>query len=387
VKLSMSSLGRASICAASAVLPRIETQNPDSEAGIAGHRFLELVPRIGAEEALTRVAEEYREMCAALQLDKLPLGPGHRQEVAFYYDVLTGKAVEIGESIDRAYPALQDWQIPGTADVVRVDPGVSVYVGDWKFGFGHDLHTAPIEENLQLRSLALAAARAYGVQRARIEIWYLPEHRPATFDLDAFALAAHAAQLRELYERVIKVDRAHRAGMTLNVRAGLHCGYCPALQHCPSTQALAAQLVATPDTIERDTKALLTKDNAPLAYERWRQMKAVTDAVGNALCAWARESPITTKRGTVYGPVSVTREHVDGNVAFHVIQQLHGDVVAGKAVEIATSKAAIERAVKPVVEKGGGAAAIRRVLQAIEAEGGITAATTEQMKEHRPKST
>jgi hypothetical protein len=385
MRLSASSLQRASLCPASVVLPRVDSVNPDSTRGTDVHSFLERAARIGRDRALATVnGPETHDFCAALRLEELPVGPPYRQEVAWAYDVLTGKAWELGESLDRNYPPLQDWQIVGTCDAVLICKDY-VEIIDWKVGFGHDLHTAPIRENKQLRALALMAARAADAERAIINIVYLPEHRVDTHTLDVFELAAIAAELKDLYERVLKTERARRAGATLNVRTGLHCRFCPALIHCPSTQALATQLVSVPGTIERDTKALLTADNAPLAYERWRQMKAVTDAVGNALGAWARENPIQTTNGNVYGPVATEREHLNGNVVFRVIEQLHGRGVATKACEMETSRAAIQRAIKPAVAKGEAAGAMRRVLQAVEADGGLTTTKGERLMEYRPE--
>lgn len=387
MKLSPSTMSRAKKCVASTVLPRIESDGVEAEGGRAAHRFLELVPRIGRDAALEQLADlETRALCESLRLDELPLKPPYRQEVAFGYDALTGKAWELGESLDPKHlrDGLQDWQFPGIADVFGLQ-GDLVEVYDWKFGFNQEVNTDPADENEQLRTLALMAARATGAKRARVGFYYLPNHKPQLHEFDAFDLAAIAAELRDLYRAARGAEQAYGAGATLSVRVGLHCTHCKSLPHCPSTQALATQLVMTPEIIERDTKLLLTAQNAPLAYERWRQMKAVSDAVGNALSAWARENPIPTSKGTVYGPISASREHVDGNVAFKVIRELHGDVVAGASVEIATSKAAIERAVKPSVEKGGCAAAMRRILQAVEAQGGVTTTTTEQIREYRPK--
>lgn len=387
MKFSASTISRSKKCVASAVLPRIESDGVEADAGRVGHRFLELVPRIGRDAALEQVSDpEVRSTCEKLRLEELPLKPPYRQEVAFAYDALTGKAWEIGESVDPKHvrDGLQEWQFPGIADVFGKIADV-VEVFDWKFGFNQTVNTEPAAENEQMRTLALMAARATGAKRARVGLYYLPNHKPEVHEFDAFDLAAIAAEIRDLYEAAKGAEAAHRKGATLNVRVGLHCTHCKSLPHCPSTQALATQLVATPEIIERDTKLLLTAQNAPLAYERWRQMKAVTDAVGNSLTAWARENPIGTSKGTVYGPVSQSREHVNGNIAFKVIRELHGDEVAGNSVEIATSKAAIERAVKPTVEKGGCASAMRRILQAVEAEGGITTTTTEQIREYRPK--
>jgi hypothetical protein len=387
MRLSASTMSRAKKCVASTVLPQINFDGPDSERGRAGHRFLELVPRIGRDVALAQVPEgDVREACDELRVDELPLRPPYRQEVAFAYDALTGKAWEIGESVaaQKIREGLQEWQIPAVADVFARQPDL-VEVYDWKFGFNQEVNTEPVDQNEQLRTLALAAARATGASRARVGLYYLPNHKPDVHEYDVFDLAEIAASIRDLYEAAKGAQAAHRAGATLNVRAGLHCRYCPALQHCPATQALASRLVVSADVVERDTKALLTKENAPLAYERWRQMKAVVDGVGDALAMWARENPITTAKGTVYGPVATSKEHVNGAVAFKVVRELHGEAVADAAVEVATSKAAIERAVKPIVAKGECAGAMRRILQAVEAEGGIVTTTSEQIREYRPK--
>ena len=76
---------------------------------------------------------EHRELCEALPLDEIG---DYAPEVAYALDLRTGRAREIGRGINRAYGELSDDEIAGTADAVKLLSPTTVYVGDFKSGWG-----------------------------------------------------------------------------------------------------------------------------------------------------------------------------------------------------------------------------------------------------------
>jgi hypothetical protein len=172
-------------------------------------------------------------------------------EVAYAYDVETDTARVLPRASHRDYASVQPGEIPGTADLVHVGAD-RVTVADVKSGF--QPHIEPVEQHRQLRFLALAAARAYMVDAATIQILHINDGklRATEATLNAGELDAIAAEVRRL----------HRAIPEAQPRPGRHCteSWCPALAVCPSTQALAAT-VATEAALPPPHKLSVTVDS------------------------------------------------------------------------------------------------------------------------------
>lgn len=374
--LSASSLQRVDACPASAVLPRSVHDSPWSDKGHGIHEHLKrLAQGVPVEESLKQVPEALRWICAELP------DPGKGlAEVAFAYDLETGRARELGRDIERQYGKLGPTEIPGSADFLCMQGDV-LALDDYKTGRSE---VPPARDNLQLHTLALMACRAYGVSKARVSLVYVHDdgttHRDS-HDLDAFDLAEVADRLSRLWTRVQIAKRAVAQGKQPDTHEGKHCDFCPGKVACPAKTAWLVRLTV-PEGIAQRFDTLLTGKDAAKAYEIVKRADEVLNDLRAKLYQWARENPIDLGDGKVFGLTTSEREYVDGAVAWKVLREQHGEAVADAACELSTSKAAIERALKEVAPRGSLAAYKRKALEAIGNEDGIQVKVTETIKEH-----
>ncbi len=357
-----SQLDRAIACPASVTLPQAPSTGAAAGAGHAIHAYL-----ADPAHALDAVPEEHRDACEAIDLAALPAGAQWAHEVTFAWEPVTGHGRELGRDLGRNYTAASETEFVGTADVVGLTSD-AVWIWDYKSGFR--AVPAPAR-NWQLRMLAIAATSAYGRTEARVGLIHLngdtPRFRSAMFD--ALDLDVAAAELRAAM-------RTWTPGAT--PVQGDHCAYCPAFDACPAKLALFRQAVDMP---------ALTDENAAAVYLRCEAVAQVLGRVRGALEMRAKEHPIALPDGTVYGPVVTERESVEARVVQAQLTKLHGPEVAAKALEIKSSKAAIERAIATVAKRGEKAKLVTAALDAIGAADGINTKRTETVKVHRPKET
>src|SRR5215471_4720463 len=199
-KVTASNLWRAFLCLGSAILPKAEATSEAAERGIAIHKYLLDCNRVGQDLAIANVPEKYRPACGLIDLTRLPVDPTkYAAEVALAFDARTGKARELHRKGDRYYSQATATEICGTADVVALVDDEVVKVIDYKSGY----KTLPAPEaNWQFRFLGLAAARAYDRTHALVEMIRIGSDGfpyPIRGELDLWALAETAEELRELY--------------------------------------------------------------------------------------------------------------------------------------------------------------------------------------------
>lgn len=380
-----SRLQLAATCAASAVLPVVDSAWATGEAGHDKHEALAAwlrhpisVTDLG--DALTPWLEGVVEATAELRL------PGTRDEVAYAYDVTTDAARLLGERLGRAYHQRPS-EFAGSADYVRVEAG-RVVVVDLKTGMGETPHPS---RNAQLRFLAMAAARVHGVAVARVGLLLAPEGQEPRWqwaDMDAFELEAVAVELRTLAERIGWAREAVEAGKTPRLTVGEHCAHCPARFGCPARVAMAQRLAGEPEAVVLDLKAMLTPESASLALARWKAARKALDEVGAALHAYAKESPIAVGDGRVWGPVETEREEIDADTAWPVLVARYGAEAARAAMTLDTSKAGVERMARVVRElPDSGKPTIKSVtteaLDALRKAGAVKTKTTTRYEERQ----
>lgn len=180
---------------------------------------------------------------------------GMRAQVAYAYDPTTDTARELpaGEFRDYERNGAEPHEFCGTVDIVCMGEdldGPFVEVTDIKREYGDS------KDHLQqLRSLALAAARTYRVERARIRVVRIRESGVDDRDdhwLDGFDLDFHAGELRRLLASVEGSEPA----------PGAHCTerYCKALAACPEN-------ARDVESVERliQPEALVRKEERPLS--------------------------------------------------------------------------------------------------------------------------
>jgi Protein of unknown function (DUF2800) len=370
---SLSAAERVSKCAASAALPRVYSEGSHASRGKEIHAFLCAVlkgtPR---DTALAAVPADLREFCAAL-----PAPDAGTPELAFAWHSETGAVRVLGSDIGRDYQT-DPAEIPGTADVVQLEPG-ACRVDDYKSGF---LEVTPAAANLQLGALALCAARVSGASEVTVRIRKITES--ATFEddsavLDVFALAEVEKLLKETVRHVHTALRLVRAKAMPNVTEGEWCRWCPARLACPAKMG-AIMALRAPEGVATQFGALLGED-ATQAHALYERAEEAMKTIRGQLYGYARDNPIRLPDGQVFGPVTSTREEVDATVAWPVLAEL-GPEVAAAAVEASSSKAAIDRA---LVRFGLGEKK-REVMGRLRDAGAFISKETTTVRKHKEKT-
>lgn len=386
-----SGLNRAELCLGSETLPHVERVREWSESGKGKHAFLEAVPRVGRDKALELIEDkELRAVCEEIDLSRLPLdGQAYAQEVAFGYDVETGKARELGRSLNRRYGPLGKTELAGTADVGALEQDDGVYIGDFKTGYRYELTAPPLEKNRQFRFLARAATAAWGRTSATIEVIRLnDEGKPwkKSHGLGPFDLDKDSEDLRRIALAVIHERERVAAGKAPTLVSGQHCAYCPAFNFCPEIRGQVAAVLAVDGNVPA-LAAELTEDTARQLAERIPLVEQAAVRAKEVLKFYAAEHPISLANGTVYGPVETTKREIDGAKARIVLTKFLGDEKAAAALPVKTSQDAIKDLISPFVKAGGGKVApvFESLMEEIATAGGITVRKSIEVKAHKPK--
>jgi hypothetical protein len=342
IRLSASALARAEKCPASASLPQVDCLTAASERGTALH------------------AEQERES---------PEGA----EVAFAYDVVTGRARELGRRLARQYPATAETEIVGTADKIVVEPE-RVIVRDYKSGAGFGV--PPPEKNLQLGFYAVAAVGVFGKDAARVELDFLDQGRILGADLDAFDLTAIRIKLASIWRAANEP--------TPNVVTGDHCTGCPCVRNCPAhlTMAVAFTEGIWPNVMPSDG---LTVERVAQGWEYLKNAKRVLGLVESTYRAFASQTPVPLASGKVLAAHDVEREELDGVVTFQTLRDLHGEAVARAAVSMEATKASLDRAIGPIAPARGKAKLVREALDALRASNGVVVKRGVRVEEFSPE--
>lgn len=329
ITLSASSLHRAERCPASASLPRIESASNAMERGKELH----------ADEAA-----------------KSPEGA----EVAFAYDVETGRARILGTNLDRQYGELAPTEIAGSTDKLTVEPD-RVIIKDYKSGYSW--HVEP-SRNIQLGFYAVAACAAYDRSAARVELDFLDRGMTLPADLDAFDLA-------NIRERIRSIWTAANAASPRVVK-GDHCTSCPCIQRCPAYLELACAVATgiSPSLLPGASEGL----TAETVASGWRNLEALKKLMGEAEKAYrgfASLWPVPLGDGRTLMQREVVRDELDGTVTWQILRDLHGSAVADAAVQREATKTSVEAALAEIAPPRGKASMVREVMKAIEEANGI----------------
>jgi len=315
-----------------------DTSSAAADRGSRIHRAIE------ARAKGTRApAHDDDEGDAAAHAASAITGPGWRHEVTIAYDPTTDTAREI----DAPELATED-EIVGTVDALRVVDGC-VEIVDWKTGA--TARSIDPDRSQQLRWYSLAAARALGVERARPSIVALSESGYGTWhgrELDAFDLDEIRDELRDLLRR---------APSALPV-LGRHCRahYCPIVASCPAVLAQAKAVLRSVSTMATPTAEPTTDDEARATRIAVRALEAALEKYDNAVKRYVdRNGPLDLGDGTSLAAVEQEgRESIDAGIpgAVSAIREELGDR-ADEALEVKTSKAAIERAIRARLRESG----------------------------------
>jgi len=326
--LTMSALPRLLNCTASAVLSRAETASEWANSGNDEH------------EDLAELDDPEHEFAHLLP-------PGARSEVKVAYDVLARTGRIIGQGDGRGYGTLGPFEIAGSIDVLWLE-GDTVVVLDWKTGYND---VDPAERNWQLWGYALAACAAFGKSRARVMIVYtkFKSARPDEYEIDALELADFASRLAALHTRVPELKASLQRGELLDTKEGNWCRHCPSKHVCPSKNGLLVQFAENGLAVVGD--AAMTPERARQAYEQFVRIDQLVADVKKRLNAFVIDNgPIDLGNGRMYGRYHRKgNEVLDGKAAVRAIREIAGESAKefeAEAVEVSTSKAAIDRACK-----------------------------------------
>ncbi len=261
---------------------------------------------------------------------------GWQSEVALALDPVAGTARVLGRDIGRGYKqaGLRSTEIPGAVDLLSVE-GELVVVRDIKTGNAENVDN--VADNGQLNGLALAAARAFGATRARVELEFVDGEGASTIyahELDAFDLDAISAEFADIWARMHDPKPVPVAGA--------HCRWCPARTICPEQHAAAVAIVPADDRrrlpIVTDSRGFQSAEHAAWQVETLRKAKVVFDAAKTALEAYADErGGIDLGDGTVYAGKETSREYVNQGalrVAANMLAERSGRSVAEELEEL-----------------------------------------------------
>lgn len=302
-------------------------------------------------------------------------------EAAFAYDCATdtarplghGRAAYTGANASRLAP----YEIPGTIDLLAGD-GSRFVVVDKK---GYE-RVGAASVNAQTLTYALMVARSAGVDEVTVVIFY-ELGAPDIAVIDAIALDAHAARLRALQLRV--VEAASRVREHLSI--GKHCKHCDAYFHCPTQHQANALAVIEPEAPLRFEAMLpLERDeDAARAFELYERVKLFQSRLHDVLAARAMQREIPLGDGRVYGPREKEgSKRLDGDIAWRVLRDLHGQAVA----DAATKRTATQKGIEDALRQLGGQLAPRKrkVMEALEAAGGVKQSTSTVIDVHEERA-
>lgn len=241
---SGSSAARGDACPGSHAFPRVDETGEPAARGLGIHAFLARAAPSPAERsfALADAPTSVRGTCEGIDLPTLLDDLEQiRCEVAYAYDVETGKARLVGVNIGRRYGTLGANEVACTLDLEARRRSTGRWlVRDWKTG----QDVGEVEDNWQIRIQALCE-RAIRGEAPDGELVYIGEdgsHRVETYAFDDLDLDDAAERLRDIVRRVHAAEARVTAGREPDVSPGEHCKYCPAAIYCPAKRALVRDM-------------------------------------------------------------------------------------------------------------------------------------------------
>ena len=246
---SASAAPRVAVCPASVALPQVSVTRPGMRLGSAVHGFLESLNRgTSKADALAALDGDAAALCAQIDPTRVPIGV---PEIAYAYDVATGRAWRLTVDGHRGYGVTSDTVIPGTIDLLvegrlatATDPGQRWIVVDWSTD--HDLDVAAKRQQVETYMLMVARAHNVATVDGAIGTFRLSgELAWHTWSLDAWGLIDVATRLKDAHAAAVRARNArreheinHAAPWSPDVTRGPHCRDCRAFMSCPATAAM-----------------------------------------------------------------------------------------------------------------------------------------------------
>lgn len=403
--LTMSALPRFMICPASGVLTQIGRASEDGRRGTAIHDAIEGAILDPAVLAAAPYGGEPIDLAPIRSW--FPTLAGLLIEPKVAYNVETRQGRLIRRPGARDYGDLFEGDIPGSADLALWH-GETLYLADIKTGYHQDAFAGAAAGNWQLRGLALALVAEH--MMLPLALAHM-EHPPA--------ISVRAALLKVREDGAVDIDEATwapadlagfaedlaRAWAARGPRAvtSQWCGFCPSLMACPATRQAVQALrrpapcdgdhgspaCADPECWQQPGPALEQVETLPpaevaRALMSWRHLRRIGEAVEERAKVLAREGLLPGWR-----LVERERREIAGGIAHRVLLSQRGGQVAREGVEVTTTQARIKAALRAERDRSGPyargwlAEQERAVMAEIEALGGITVRTFEQLVEDK----
>lgn len=272
-------------------------------------------------------------------------------ELCIAVDLETGEARELPQAFHRDYSAARESEVVGTLDLVEVDEDGLLIVSDYKTG-RDQAQTLVAATDPQLRTYAWLAAKLFGFDHVYAEF------RHASVDgirAESHDIAKFDAFELDLIEQEVREDIA-RPRVALAPQPGAHCaadGYCPIRGTCPATAKAVAVVLeeAAAARVELD-KAIKSEAHAALLFEQLATVEEAITVLKAVLQQYTTTRAIELSTGKWWGPVDRAGDDeltVDAQALF-ILRKHLGDLT-DETLDISTSKAAIERAVKKLLTR------------------------------------
>jgi hypothetical protein len=271
---------------------------------------------------------------------------------------------------------------------VECPEGSALFVLDLKFG--QDRYVQSIENNAQVSSYAVLAAKWTG---ARVVVPAVLFPGPGDGDWDVPAepwraqeLAQAEARIHETLSRVAAAERALANGEPLDLVEGRHCEYCPALTECPAKiRMLKAMLRDGPPA-----PGPLTPEEAALTAVNYKVLERVRHMQRAALEAYVHQyGPVPMGDGVQWGPQTTVRKRVLPMLAKPILDAELG-TFAVDAMQIKVTETGIKDAVRNKLNAAGHsrgvAPIVRRIYGKLTAAGALTKEERTEWCEHRGES-
>lgn len=386
-------------CAASWVLPQTPEAYESADDGNALHNFAQAVASgqdVETARALLPIGlRERADDVARVLPEWVTLAPS---EPAYAWDSATDTGRFLGVHLGRKYD-VRPTEIAGAADWAGPSSVLDLKTGR--------VPPQPAARNAQLALLALARARAEGLESVEVATLHVPPYGRPVLDshvLDWFALQAAAERFREVVERLGLATNSVRAGKPPYIVTGSHCRYCRAIESCPRSLAL---LRATRDELAaeeakaiakaHDGDVLALRDFATMAKALSERARYVAENIAKQRAADGR--PVLTADGREWRPVTTMKRALDGRVVYQALADMHGGEVALRAVKLEATQTSVKAALQDGVERAREAwkaadgergrrptakAALAEVMARVETLGGVVREPVTTMEEVAP---
>lgn len=376
------------------------------------------------------LAWNWKDMTAR-ELGRSPDLPRHEDGAVDYDKLGVDWTREVPTTVD--VTGMAEVSPPGTMEVIRRG-----YLGDYKTG--HTRYPRP-SRNGQILIGAVCIRYLMQLDDVVGELLYIDDDGecfPQRDTIDGWTMDSFERELAAIMEEQPALQALYEAngGGVLAKREGPHCDHCPAWKDCSAKTALVRavpdellklgakrtpegdfELVWVPE-LDKNGKpkgddkgtwelqlapGAITVRNAAAVYEACERIEALCRRMRDEVCGIGYHEPIKLSDGRVIERYTWKRREVVGRVAAGVIERwlaakLTPEDARAKVLaklDVSLPLAAIRDLVRenvdwsakprPVMESKHGTGVLDKLLQELERAEGMTVATGEECKPHKPR--